>query len=484
MIFNGFVGPAYEARSRYLDDQKCINWYVENDATPGAKVPQALMPSPGLQTYIDVPTVASVPVAPVRLLYQPSSRPQLLVAVVGNRVVTLLPSGTGWSTTVNTITSSTGTMQASDNGTEIVLVDGVSGWKINISTLAFATITDAAFSSASRVAHVDGYLLFNRPNTQVFYQSDLRATTFNALAFASKEAWPDLLQACWAHQRELWLLGQYSTEVWYNAGTTPLAFERNNGVFIQHGLAATNSLARIGETFAWLGSDERGSLCVWAANGYTPERISTPALETLIEQYAVTSDAVAFSFRFAGHEFYQLTFPTADVTWVYDLTTQLWHQRASQDALGILHRHRASCGVTYQGLSLVGDYLNGKVYQQRADVYTDDGTAIPRIRRCPHIIDDRRWVEYAFLQIEFEPGVGLPTGQGSNPQAMLRWSNDGGSTWSNERWQSIGQIGAYKNRAIWRRLGQSRDRVFEVRVTDPVKCVLIGASLNINQRIG
>ncbi len=162
MQFGGFVGPAYSARSKYLDDQQCINWYVENDQTPGAKSPQALMPTAGLQTFIDVPTLASVPAAPMRLLYQPPSRPQLLVCVVGSRLVTLVPSGNTYTTTVNVLASASGLMQANDNGTDIILVDGPNGYTLNINTLAFAKITDAAFYGANRVAHVDGYLLFNR----------------------------------------------------------------------------------------------------------------------------------------------------------------------------------------------------------------------------------------------------------------------------------------------------------------------------------
>ena len=85
------------------------------------------------------------------------------------------------------------------------------------------------------------------------------------------------------------------------------------------------------------------------------------------------------------------------------------------------------------------------------------------------------------LQIQFQPGVGLnvspDTDPSYNPQAMLRWSSDGGSTWSSEHWTSIGKVGEYNNRAIWRRLGWGRDRVFEVSISAPVKAVIISANL-------
>jgi hypothetical protein len=70
--------------------------------------------------------------------------------------------------------------------------------------------------------------------------------------------------------------------------------------------------------------------------------------------------------------------------------------------------------------------------------------------------------------------------QGSDPEAMLRWSDDGGHTWSNEHWSKMGAIGQYGRRVFWRRLGMTmklRDRVYEVSGTDPVKIAIVGAEL-------
>ena len=125
----------------------------------------------------------------------------------------------------------------------------------------------------------------------------------------------------------------------------------------------------------------------------------------------------------------------------------------------------------------MGDYQNGKIYELSLDQYTDDGQTIRRVRRAPHLVEDFQRQYFDELQIQFQPGVGLSTGQGENPKAMLRWSNDGGSTWSKEYWVSIGKMGKYQNRAIWRRLGMARDRIFEVAVTDPVKAGIVSANL-------
>jgi len=189
------------------------------------------------------------------------------------------------------------------------------------------------------------------------------------------------------------------------------------------------------------------------------------------------SDAVAYTYRLEGHEFYVVTFPSIDLTWVYDLTTKAWHKWLSWDNQTGYHRHRSNCGAFFGNYYLVGDYENGKIYQLNNEVYTEDGKTIRRLRRCPHLVSDLQRQYFAEMQIQFQPGVGLQTGQGYDPQSMLRWSSDGGSTWSNEHWVTIGKVGKYNNRAIWRRLGWARDRIYEVVVSDPIKAVIVSANL-------
>jgi hypothetical protein len=478
MEFGGFVGPAYQSRSIFQDCQQSINLYPEIDPTPGAKSVMALMPTPGLEAFLDLPTLASITARPVRLLYVPASRPELAIAAVGNILLTIIPAGSGYTIANFTLSSNNGPMTADDNGTDIIASDGVNGYSINIATLAVAKISDPAYFGGYAL-NLDGYFVLNKPDTPQFYISGLRALTFDGLDFATKEAEADDIARAWTEHRDLWLLGTNSSEVWYNTGNGDFPFERNSGAFMQHGCAAVHSISRLGETFAFLATDERGAVTVVIAEGYNIRPISTTALDYEMSRYEQVNDAIGFSYRMSGHEFYQLTFPTANKTWVYDLKTNMWHQRASLDAKGVLNRHRANCSMNYRGRIIVGDYKNGKLYEYKDEVYTDGGDEIPRIRRCPHILDDRKMVRFQEVQIEFQPGVGLQTGQGEDPQAMLRWSDDGGETWGNEHWVTIGAVGHYKNRARWTRLGAARDRVFEVRVSDPVKAVIIGATLNV-----
>lgn len=418
-------------------------------------------------------------------MYVSPSAPTKLYAVIGSSLYSVVTSPNPTPTLLGTLSSSVGPVSMQDNGTSLLIVDGPNGYTVVLATGVFAVIADPGFQGSARVAFVDGFFALNRPDTAQFYISGLYATTWDPLDFATKEAWPDKLVATWANNRELWLMGQYTTEIWHNqplfdsAGNFEFQFQRLGNAFMQHGCAAPFSLAKIGETFAWVGTDERGAASIWIANGYAPQKISTTALDYALSTYSTVSDAIAFSYRQGGHEFYQVTFPIADKTWVYDLSTGQWHERASMDSFGDLHRHRANCFVEFQGLLLVGDYQNGQIYEYDADTYTDDGAAIPRIRRCPHIINGRNRVIHSRVQVMFQPGVGLQTGQGSNPQASLRWSNDGGSTWGNEHWTSIGSVGNYVARAEWVRMGQSRDRIYELLVTDPVFAVVISAEIDL-----
>lgn len=248
---------------------------------------------------------------------------------------------------------------------------------------------------------------------------------------------------------------------------------------MQSGCAAPFSIARLDENFAFVAKDTRGNSTIEIISGYSFQKISTHAVEqTLVNQ--VVSDAVAYTYQIEGHEIYVVTFPSIGngLTWAYDLATQQWHKWLSWiPETAQYARHRSNCHAYFANKNIVGDYENGKLYSLQNEVYTEDGAMIRRLRRAPHLTTDLQRQYFDELQIQFQPGVGLNNGQGEDPQAMLRWSNDGGSTWSSEHWTSIGKMGRYKNRAIWRRLGMARDRIFEVAISDPVNAVIVSANL-------
>ena len=432
------------------------------------------------------------------------------LTVVSNGVYSIVP-GTPSSTTTSgngtgltlTLTFGTGT---GNTGSYVVspsqTVSSTTLYALNFSIMPS---TDGAFSGADVVDVVDNYFVYNRPNTQQWGSSNPLSPISSNLAFSSKDGAPDNLVSMIVDHREVYLLGEASSEVWVDSGLFPFAFQRIPGTSTQHGIAAKFSVARVGNSFAYLSKNNRGDGQVMMMNGYTPTRISTHAVENSIEGQPI-NDARAWTYLIEGHEVYVISFPGLDLTWAYDIATGMWHKWLWVDNQNIFHRHRGNCHSHFNNMNLVGDWENGQIYMLDPNTYTDDAQKIRRVRRAPHLVSDFQRQYFSELQILFQPGVGLsgnvtgstsPTNgvagvgvaglaiagqanlatQGANPQAMLRWSNDGGSTWSNEHWTSIGLQGAYKNRAIWRRLGQARDRIFEVVVTDPIKAVIVAANL-------
>jgi hypothetical protein len=420
--------------------------------------------------------------------------------ISANTVITALGTGTG----------NTGTYTVSNSQT----VGSETMYALNFSVIPSS---DGAFTGADVVDIVDNYFIYNNPNTQQYAASNLLSPITNSLSFASKFTGPDNLVSLIADHGQIYLLGETTSEVWADAGTFPFPFQRIPGSSSQHGIAAKFSVSRVGNSFAYLSRNIRGQSQIVMMNGYFPERISTHAVEnTLVNAYV--QDAVAWTYQQEGHEVYVISFPTLDLTWAYDTSTQMWHKWLYCDNYNNYHRHRGNCVANFQNMVLVGDWENGTIYELDPNNYTDNGQNIRRLRRAPHLVSDFQRQYFEELQIHFQPGVGttglsnsgfsdyiespftitanqtyyVPSGSTillgtlatinqdtptTNPQAMLRWSNDGGSTWSNEHWVSIGKEGKYKNRAIWRRLGTARDRVFEVVVTDPIKAVIVSANL-------
>jgi len=420
-------------------------------------------------------------------------------------VVTALGTGIGGIGTYTLSTAST-------------VAIGVTMYAINFSVLPQ---NDGAFSGANTVDVMDNYIVYNNPTTQQWGSTDLSSPISPQASYSLKDGAPDDLVALIVDHREVYLLGEVSSEVWTDVGAVPFPFQRIPGTSTQHGIAAPFSLARLGNSFAYVSRNNRGQAQIMQMNGYKPERISTHAVENSLTNKYV-DDAIAWTYQLEGHEVYVVTFPTLELTWAYDIASQMWHKWLYTANDNTYQRHRGNCCAVFQGMVLVGDYENGRIYELDKKNFTDNGQNVRRLRRAPHLVTDFQRQYFDELQIQFQPGVGTtglsqPTGDiyvdspyiiypdavftigpfqtyvigqqasinntvtTTNPQAMLRWSNDGGSTWSKEYWVSIGKMGKYRNRAIWRRLGQARDRIFEVSITDPVNAVIVSANLKASE---
>lgn len=471
-----FVGAAYRARSRNLDAQVCINLFPVIGGSGTAKAVRALYGTPGTRPLVSAAT------GTVRGMHPPTSGGDAIV-VVGDTIYRL--SSTYVLTAIGTADALSTPVKIDDNGIQAVVVTGPNGYVIDLNTNAVTQISDPAFYGADNVDFLNTYAIFNRPQTNQFYVSGSNEITFDALDFASAESNYEPIVNFIVNHDELVLFKQTVTEIWRTSGGLDFPFVRDRNAAIEQGCAARDSVASLDNSVFWLGKDTQGGGIVYRLNGYTPQRVSTEAIEYAISQYATISDAVAYTYQQEGHSFYVITFPTGNATWVYDVSTQLWHQRAYLNlANGQLTRHRSNSHMYFNGKHIVGDYLTGDLYTLDLDYYYDGvSNPLPAIRAASHIATgDYNYIAHNRLQVDMKTGVGLTTGQGSNPVALLDWSDDGGATWSSQHSASMGRLGKYGARVIWNRLGRAKDRVYRLWITDPVKRVIIGATLNPRSR--
>jgi len=419
-----------------------------------------------------------------------------VTAVSGDWTITLI-NQMGYVGPAFTFDTAFGAMRAASmsflgNGDDssTVFVDGTDNyafWQTGASTHSVGKLSSGGYGdvkTADDIVWSDGSFIVNEAGTNRFYVSDVQSFNIDSLTFTSSDGSPDILLALAVNNRILWAFNEKTIELYANTGNADFPYERIPGGYLEIGLAAKRSVAKAGGSLFWLARSEKGRGIVCAASGTTPQRISTHAIECAISSYADITTATAFAYESNGHAFYVLNFTEA--TWVYDLSTDLWHERAYTNS-GNLERHRAETHAyssTYDA-QIVGDHSNAKVYVLDDSYYSDDGTEITRMRTFPHFsAEDLRRVFCSRFQLDMQTGVGLDGGGvGSDPQVMLDWSDDHGNTWSDEMWTSaggkVGGIGDFNKRVIWRRLGSFYDRVFRVKITDPVKVVFIDAWLDI-----
>jgi hypothetical protein len=368
----------------------------------------------------------------------------------------------------------TGNAKLINNGTQVGLLVVPNFYVVTDTTVAkiASGIPTEGFSS---IDYIDGYAVGTRNDTSgQFYISALRDfSTFDPLDFATAESNPDGLLGVLVDHREMWLFGTDTIEPWTNTGASPFPFERVNGALLEKGCAAALSPAKLDNSIFWLGSDR----IVYRADGYRPVRISDHATEEVL-RVGTVSDAYGMTYTQGGHQFYVLTLPSLGRTFAYDAAPpNKWHERQSGTALTPAVWD-VQCIFTAFGKTLVG-LQAGRIGELDLDTYTDMGAPLRSVIASLPLYAETKRAIMDELQLGCELGVGIPSGQGNDPQVTMRFSDDGANTWSNERSASLGPIGVRNNRVMWERLGAFRQRTVEFAISDPVKRAFYDMSAKI-----
>jgi hypothetical protein len=382
----------------------------------------------------------------------------------------------GGVTNLGTVFNSGQYVSFTDNSLQLMFVDGFQGYYLTLPSGAITQITDANFpNGATTCDTLSSSGIVEKPDTREFYVSDILdyAVWTSALSlpiFGTKEDSSDKLVRVAVLNGGLLLLGSQNIEFWQDVGTSPLPFARINGASQTWGLAAKFSYAALNNTAIFLGQNPQGGVQVLMLNGYTPQRVSDSDLENIITGFSIYSDAVSLTYMTDGHPMYQLTFPNANRSFLFDALTHIWYE--VQSGLVDYVRHFANLGVTFNARNYVSDTTTGVIYQLSSAIYADSGAPIKRVITSKHLRLDGNEFGISELTLEMATGVGIAVGQGANPQVMLRVSKDNGNTFGPERWRSFGRMGEYGRRVIFDTLGSSRDFVMQFTVTDPVKFVV------------
>lgn len=461
MKLPGFIGGSASGRAESSNISDLINLYPEVDT--GGGVP-ALLGTPGLVEFAELPT------SPLRGFFAGDNR---LFAVAGSKLYEVFNDGTYDERGDVTTDGSNSPVTISANRIDLFIVSAGSAFIDNGVAIVEAPVPADAAANPATPAGTEGtavaggflnqyYLAFKADSKMGFHSDLLAGGTWDPLDNFSKEGNPDNIAAMVVDHSEIWLIGDKTTEVFRGTEDPDSVFQRTPQGDIDIGTCAQFSPTSVADGIAWIAGDDKGQGYAVHCRGYQPQRISTHAVEKAWSGYSTNADAIGFTLIIEGHEWWVITFPTANATWVYDFSTKIWFKWLYWNGSSF-DKHRARCHAFCYGKHLVGDHTSGKIYELSLDLGNDDGQPIKRLRRAPHIRDsaENNSIVYHRLELVGELGTGLD--ELTEPvQLTLRWSDNNGKTWSNPVTIDAGDEGDYGWRAIWRRLGASENRVFEV----------------------
>lgn len=460
----GLVGSTNQSRSLPFDAQRTINLFpVLNEQ---GKEQAALYGAPGL---FDFTTIGA---GPVRGCFKAGNGRVFFVS--GAKLYEVEQDGS--FTERGFLKQSSGFVNIGENFTQLGVCDGQTLYIFTYDTNAFVEVSDPDFPGASSFTTLDQYFIVSKPDSNQFFISTVAdGAGWAALDFASAESSLDTLIAVYGALGLLWLFGETTTEIYTNTGSALFPFEKMQGITIQMGVLSPQSIISVDNSVFWIGQDQNGAGMVFRAQGTSPKRVSTDAIEYLIQKAPQPKKIRAWSYQQEGHVFIVFTGGGLETSLCFDLTTQMWHERAYLNEYGRYEPHLGSCHVFAFGKNLVGSRMDGKIYELSLNAYTDAGEEIRRQRTFTHLSNENQRQRYRELEIQMENGVG--NADAPDPVCVLETSRDLARTWSNPVHKSMGKVGEYMKKVVFRRINLAENLTFKLTISDPVKVILIGSYL-------
>jgi len=463
-----FALETYISRARPVSSQRLVNMYSElQPEEVNAKSKVVLFGAPGLVQFA---TVGTGPIRAMHILNE------YVYVVSGSQFYRLASDGSS-DLLGSGILAGTGPVSMDDNGVEVGVVDGQAGFIYNSDNLTWQQISDVNFYPANTISHNETYFLFDRKNTNQFFSSDsIQGLIYNPLFYGTAESLSDYVLATINHLQQLIVAGQRSIEIWYLAGGENFPWAKYTGAAIQIGMAGPLAWTKVREALLFIGNDRN----FYRLEGVNAVRVSKHGTEQEWANYGDISDAFCFSITWEGHDFIYVTFPSVPKTWCFDLTTGLWHERESTDSGNQpLGRWRANCAVAAFNKQLIGDYESNVIGYQSSTDYTEYGNTIKGLAQGSPMHKNGNRVFMPRFELDIEAGMGLTTGQGSDPQLVLSLSDDGGYTFNQVRWASMGRTGQYNARLRWCAMGSFYQRTMKLEVSDPIRRTIISSFVDL-----
>ena len=494
-----FAFMTASGRSQSLNAERLINLYAEQ-SMPGSVSELILRSIPGNDQW------AIVGVGPIRGWHTMNmSNVPTVFAVSGNDLYEVHEDGTSTLRgAAGTILGSGDVSMSSNANNEIVIgnSDGAAWVWDNALLQSLSTLDPDFGDDATNFTFLDQYTIYARKGTGQVFASDLNnMKSWNALSFATAESAPDNVVEVLGHNGQLWIFGEKTTEIFYNAATSPFAFARIGGAVMQDIGAIAGTISSVDQSAIWLA--QNGT--IYKASGIQPQRISTHAIEYRLKG---RTGFRAWTYVAEGHAFYVLG--SDQGAEVYDITTGFWHERTGYN----VGRYRPNNHAKVYGKHLVGDYHLGIIYNMSLDNYADGSSPLQRVVISAPIYDNGKMVPLSSLEVMFENGVGLgqasyelgftletmldedglvlldedgealtadtittaPTPE-NDPAVVMSISTDGGKTFGLQKWGRLGKAGENRKRAIWNRLGSKRKRNLKLVYTAATPYTIYGGTL-------